>query len=75
MPCWRVSGQSCRQIYEMIIYAWPVEYLVLTALLLNAVIIGMETDTMSQQLLPEPPNQFIIFGWVFCAWDSVDGLV
>jgi len=66
------GGQSCRQIYEMIIYAWPLEYLVLTAILLNAVIIGMETDTMSQQLLPEPPNQFIIFGWVFCIFFTLE---
>jgi hypothetical protein len=59
----------------MVIYAWPLEYLVLTAILINAVIIGLETDTMSRQLLTEPPNQFIIFGWAFCAWDSVDGWV
>jgi len=66
------GGKSCWQIYEMVIYAWPLEYLVLTAILINAVIIGLETDTMSRQLLTEPPNQFIIFGWAFCIFFTLE---
>lgn len=57
----------------MIIYAWPLDYLVLSAILINAVIIGIETDEMSQNLLADPPNQFMILGWTFCALEKEIG--
>ena len=66
----RPTGKSFWQIYEMIVYAWPLEYLSLTAILLNAVSIGIETDIMSRNLLTEAPAEFIIFGWGFCAWTA-----
>lgn len=64
--------KSFWQIYEMIVYAWPLEYLSLTAILLNAVSIGIETDIMSRNLLTEAPAEFIIFGWGFCIFFTLE---
>jgi len=64
--------KSFLQIYEMIVYAWPLEYLSLTAILLNAVSIGIETDIMSRNLLTEAPTEFIIFGWGFCIFFTLE---
>ncbi|CAJ1373533.1 unnamed protein product [Effrenium voratum] len=60
------------RIYEMIVFAWPLEYLSLSAIILNAIVIGLETDIMSQQLLTDPPHEFVILGWVFCTFFTLE---
>ena len=54
-------------IYEMLVYAWPMEYLTLTVILINAFCLGLETNMMAANLLSRTPDEFIRLGWAFCA--------
>ena len=60
-------------IYEMLVYAWPMEYLTLAVILFNAFCLGLETNIMATNLMAQTPEEFIGLGWAFCAFESCSG--
>ncbi|CAE7686390.1 IAP1 [Symbiodinium sp. CCMP2456] len=63
------TSTSWWHIYEMLVYAWPMEYLTLMVILINAFCLGLETNIMAANLLSTTPEEFIRLGWAFCTLD------
>ena len=53
----------------MLVYAWPMEYLTLMVIVINAFCLGLETNIMATNLLSTTPEEFIRLGWAFCTLD------
>ncbi|CAE7272340.1 Scn2a [Symbiodinium sp. CCMP2592] len=59
-------------IYEMLVYAWPMEYLTLMVIVINAFCLGLETNIMATNLLSTTPEEFIRLGWAFCGFFTLE---
>ena len=66
------SSRSWWRIYEMLVYAWPMEYLTLMVILVNAFCLGLETNIMAVNLTSQTPEEFIALGWFFCAFFTLE---
>ncbi|CAE7234433.1 CACNA1S [Symbiodinium pilosum] len=63
---------TVKEVLQQEVYAWPMEYLTLTVILINALCLGLETNIMAANLSATTPEEFIGLGWAFCAFFTLE---